>query len=199
MVLLWLGVAILAASRSAQTTPAGDVSQPRSAEQSEAPRSGSPVASAGAASGVAPAPAGEVGASPSPAAKAQTPPATQLSDGGGVAGTPPPTDAADVRAGWATFYCCTRGYGGAAVVALPGARYVPVGHEPWGWALVSVLRDGKVAAAQAFPVVDACGCGDRSGIPTVVDLSPAAAHELGLETRLGRSPGRWRVIVEVTR
>jgi hypothetical protein len=187
---VFVALAILAAPRSAATAiPAGN--------QMDLPPSGTRAL-----------PSEAPLASPSPAAVRPTrSPATsepvQLSDGGGVWGAPPPTTrpkvSGDVRRGWATFYCCTRGYGSTPVVALPGARYVPLGRQPWGWARVTVISGGKVVASESFPVVDACACGPRHGLPTVVDLSAAAAHELGLNTVLGESPGMWRVLVEVTR
>lgn len=88
--------------------------------------------------------------------------------------------------GVATWYCCTRGYDGQAVVALPGARYVPAG-RPTERVRVCVRQD-DVKRCGVFPVVDYCGCpGDR-----IVDLSTTAAQSLDLDL----SRGIWPATVE---
>lgn len=87
--------------------------------------------------------------------------------------------------GVATWYCCTRGYDGQAVVALPGARYVPAG-RPTDKVRVCVRQETERCGV--FPVVDFCGCpGDR-----IVDLSTTAAHQLDLDL----SRGIWPATVE---
>ena len=88
--------------------------------------------------------------------------------------------------GIATWYCCTRGYDGQAVVAMPGARYIPAG-RPTQRVRVCVRQD-DVKRCGVFPVVDFCGCpGER-----IVDLSTTAAHQLDLDL----SRGIWPATVE---
>ena len=87
--------------------------------------------------------------------------------------------------GVATWYCCTRGYDGQAVVALPGARYVPAG-RPTDKVRVCVRQETERCGV--FPVVDFCGCpGNR-----IVDLSATAARSLELDL----SRGIWPATVE---
>ena len=87
--------------------------------------------------------------------------------------------------GIATWYCCTKGYDGQAVVALPGARYVPAGRPT---EKVRVCVRQETTRCGVFPVVDFCGCpGDR-----IVDLSTTAARSLGLDL----SRGIWPATVE---
>ena len=88
--------------------------------------------------------------------------------------------------GVATWYCCTRGYDGQAVVALPGARYVPAGRTTESVRVC--VRQDDLERCGVFPVVDFCGCpGDR-----IVDLSTTAARSLGLDL----SRGIWPATVE---
>ena len=71
--------------------------------------------------------------------------------------------------GTASWYCCTRGWGDAAVVALPtalgGHYYAP----PGGFSVV-VCAD----RCARLPVGDACGCHWGQVGQKVIDLSPAA-------------------------
>jgi hypothetical protein len=71
--------------------------------------------------------------------------------------------------GNATWYCCTIGYRGQAVVALPGAlggHYDPVPASRY----VTVCADRCVQ----LPVVDYCGCLWGTASQKVADLSPEA-------------------------
>ena len=71
--------------------------------------------------------------------------------------------------GKATWYCCSRGYRGLAVVALPGAlggRY----DAPPAARTVTVCADRCVS----LPVVDYCGCHWGTASQKVADLSPEA-------------------------
>lgn len=71
--------------------------------------------------------------------------------------------------GSATWYCCSAGYRGQAVVALPGAlggRYDP----PPSTRTVTVCADRCVS----LPVVDYCGCHWGTSSQKVADLSPEA-------------------------
>ena len=80
--------------------------------------------------------------------------------------------------GLATWYCCTIGYRGQAVVALPGAlggHYDPVPASRY----VTVCADRCVQ----LPVVDYCGCYWGTASQKVADLSPeawAAVSDTGL-------------------
>lgn len=71
--------------------------------------------------------------------------------------------------GLATWYCCTRGWGDAAVAALPialgGHWYLP----PGGFN-VTVCAD----RCAVIPVGDACACYWGEAAQKVIDLSPAA-------------------------
>lgn len=80
----------------------------------------------------------------------------------------PPASGTVVR-GTATWYCCTAGYRGQAVVALPGAlggRYDP----PPASRYVTVCGDRCVR----LPVVDYCNCYWGTASQRVADLSPEA-------------------------
>ncbi|HET6380273.1 MAG TPA: hypothetical protein VFH63_04465 [candidate division Zixibacteria bacterium] len=82
---------------------------------------------------------------------------------------PPPQPNGDTVTGKATWYCCTAGYRGQAVVALPGAlggRYDP----PPAARSVTVCADRCVV----LPVVDYCGCHWGTANQKVADLSPEA-------------------------
>jgi len=71
--------------------------------------------------------------------------------------------------GKATWYCCTLGWRGLAVVALPGAlggHYDP----PPAASSVTVCADRCVV----LPVVDYCGCYWGTANQRVADLSPEA-------------------------
>ncbi len=80
----------------------------------------------------------------------------------------PPTAGAKVH-GSASWYCCTLGYRGQAVIALPG----PLGghYDPAPAArYVTVCADRCVR----LPVVDYCGCYWGTSSQRVADLSPEA-------------------------
>jgi hypothetical protein len=82
---------------------------------------------------------------------------------------PPPDPTGNSITGKATWYCCTAGYTGQAVVALPGAlggRYDP----PPAARSVTVCADRCVV----LPVADYCGCYWGTANQKVVDLSPEA-------------------------
>lgn len=83
-----------------------------------------------------------------------------------VVAAPPP---GEVVEGTATWYCCSRGWRGEAVVALPGAlggRY----SEPPATLYVTVCAD----RCAELPVVDYCGCYWGTASQRVADLSPEA-------------------------
>lgn len=101
-----------------------------------------------------------------------------------------------LTAGWASWYPCSRGWCDVAHVAMPGATYRTPRQGPDGFATVTIVLDGEVRSG-TFPVVDACGCGDRGGVPTVVDLSLEALRELGLYDVRSRD-GIWRAEVSWT-
>jgi hypothetical protein len=80
----------------------------------------------------------------------------------------PPTSG-DTISGSATWYCCSLGYRGEAVVALPGALG---GHydSPPASRYVTVCGD----RCARLPVVDYCGCSWGTASQKVADLSPEA-------------------------
>lgn len=71
--------------------------------------------------------------------------------------------------GKATWYCCSRGWRGQAVAALPGALG---GHydSPPAARFVTVCAD----RCAVFPIVDYCGCLWGTASQKVADLSPEA-------------------------
>jgi hypothetical protein len=75
----------------------------------------------------------------------------------------------DSVTGTATWYCCSRGYRGLAVVALPGALGGSYDAPPAARA-VTVCADRCVS----LPVVDYCGCHWGTSSQKVADLSPEA-------------------------
>jgi len=87
----------------------------------------------------------------------------------------------DTATGSATWYCCSRGYRGLAVVALPGA--LGGGYDaPPAARSVTVCADRCVS----LPVVDYCGCHWGTAAQKVADLSPEAWAAV---TDLPRSAG----------
>jgi len=71
--------------------------------------------------------------------------------------------------GTATYYCCTLGYTGQAVVALPGAlggHYDP----PPASRYVTICAD----RCARLPVVDYCACYWGTSSQRIADLSPEA-------------------------
>jgi hypothetical protein len=88
--------------------------------------------------------------------------------------TPPPAPAAapmngDTVTGLATWYCCSAGWNGEAVVALPGALGGQYDSPPAS-RQVTVCADRCVS----MPVVDYCGCFWGTSGQKVADLSPEA-------------------------
>ena len=82
---------------------------------------------------------------------------------------PPPPPTGDTIAGLATWYCCSQGWRGEAVVALPGAlggQYDP----PPAARSVTVCAD----RCATLPVVDYCDCYWGTSSQRVADLSPEA-------------------------
>jgi len=109
---------------------------------------------------------------------------------GHVGGAPSPRPAsterptARVSRGWATWCAPTptkcQGWGGDAKVGA--VRSFRFGDDPYV-VQVCAFEDGRTACTHVR-VVSHCACGDRHGIPTVIDLSPAAFRELAPQ-RLG--------------
>jgi hypothetical protein len=86
----------------------------------------------------------------------------------------PPAPAAavfngDTVTGLATWYCCSAGWNGKAVVALPGALGGQYDSPPAS-RHVTVCADRCVS----LPVVDYCGCFWGTSSQKVADLSPEA-------------------------
>lgn len=93
----------------------------------------------------------------------------------------PPPVGGTIVTGKATWYCCSAGWQGQAVVALPGALG---GHydAPPAARFVTVCADRCVL----LPVVDYCGCFWGTASQKVADLSPEAWAAV---TDRGRSAG----------
>lgn len=99
----------------------------------------------------------------------------------------PPPLAGTVVSGKATWYCCSRGWRGQAVVALPGAlggHY----HAPPTSYYVTVCAD----RCAVLPVVDYCGCSWGTANQKVADLSPEAWAAI---SDMNRSRGVIKVTV----
>ena len=91
--------------------------------------------------------------------------------------------------GTASWYCCSAGYAGQAVVALPGAlggRYTP----PPAKRYVTICADRCAQIA----VVDYCGCYWGTANQKVADLSPEAWAAI---TDRSRSMGVVRVTIRL--
>jgi hypothetical protein len=89
--------------------------------------------------------------------------------GATVVAPAPAPGSGDVITGQATWYCCSLGWRGQAVVALPGALG---GHydAPPAARFVTVCAD----RCALLPVVDYCGCLWGTASQKVADLSPEA-------------------------
>lgn len=81
----------------------------------------------------------------------------------------PPVAALSTMNGWASWYDNGPGLYGAV-------RSWHWGDDPY-MVLVSSIRNGRIVSVHVM-VRDYCQCGSRHGIPTVIDLSPAAFREL---------------------
>lgn len=84
--------------------------------------------------------------------------------------TVPPPITGNTISGKATWYCCTLGWRGVAVVALPGALGGGYDPAPSAARSVTVCADRCVV----LPVVDYCGCYWGTANQRVADLSPEA-------------------------
>jgi hypothetical protein len=106
-----------------------------------------------------------------------------------TAAPPPPPPTGDTITGPATWYCCTAGWGGEAVVALPGAlggQYDP----PPAARSVTICAD----RCATLPVVDYCDCYWGTSSQRVADLSPEA---WALISDASTAAGVIRVTVEL--
>ncbi|HET6744664.1 MAG TPA: hypothetical protein VFH90_02310 [Candidatus Limnocylindria bacterium] len=86
-----------------------------------------------------------------------------------ITSAPPPPLTGDEVSGLATWYCCSAGWRGEAVVALPGAlggQYDP----PPAARNVTICAD----RCASLPVVDYCDCYWGTSSQKVADLSPEA-------------------------
>ncbi len=72
--------------------------------------------------------------------------------------------------GKASWYCCTRGWRGQAVVALPAALGGHYDAAPGASLYVIICAD----RCARIPVVDTCGCHYGTATQKVADLSPEA-------------------------
>jgi hypothetical protein len=101
----------------------------------------------------------------------------------------PPPAADNTISGKATWYCCSLGWRGQAVVALPGALG---GHyyAPPASRFVTVCAD----RCAVLPIVDFCGCYWGTANQKVADLSPEAWAAI---TDSSRSQGVLNVTVHL--
>ena len=102
---------------------------------------------------------------------------------------PPPPPTGDEVSGLATWYCCTAGWAGEAVVALPGAL-------GGGYDAPPAARSVTICAERCatLPVVDYCDCYWGTSSQKVADLSPEA---WALVTDMGMSAGVVQVTVHL--
>ena len=100
-----------------------------------------------------------------------------------------PGQAGDTVTGGATWYCCSLGYRGQAVVALPGALGGQYDAPP-ATRTVTVCADRCVS----LPVVDYCGCHWGTASQKVADLSPEAWAAV---TDRSRSAGVVKVTIQL--
>lgn len=92
---------------------------------------------------------------------------------------PPPPMTGSTISGKATYYCCSLGYRGQAVVALPGAlggRY----DAPPAARFVTICAE----RCARLPVVDFCGCYWGTASQKVADLSPEAWASISGSNRM---------------
>ncbi len=107
-----------------------------------------------------------------------------------AAPVPPPQVTGDTITGLATWYCCSQGWRGEAVVALPG----PLGGQydpPPAARSVTVCAD----RCASLPVVDYCDCYWGTADQKVADLSPEG---WALISDTGTAAGVIEVTVHLT-
>jgi hypothetical protein len=102
---------------------------------------------------------------------------------------PPPPPTGDTITGPATWYCCTQGWRGEAVVALPGALGGQFDPPPAARS-VTICAD----RCATLPVVDYCDCYWGTSSQRVADLSPEA---WALISDASTAAGVIRVTVEL--
>ena len=110
-----------------------------------------------------------LGDNPALATPASAPMKASLYPRHGSARVSAPPLAGTVVSGQATWYCCSAGWRGQAVVALPGALGGHYKAPPTSY-YVTVCADRCVV----LPVVDYCGCYWGDSRQRVADLSPEA-------------------------
>ncbi len=84
--------------------------------------------------------------------------------------TPPPLPTSphtnsDGIVGWATYYGSGTGWTGA------------INHRLGHVGQVAIVCGGEPFHCRSIAIVDVCACGDRSGSPTLIDLSPFAFRD----------------------
>ncbi len=127
---------------------------------------------------------GRVAVAPSFRSKPAPPPVTAV-----VARAAPPPMTGGTVTGSATWYCCSLGWRGVAVVALPGALG---GHydAPPASRYVTICAD----RCASIPVVDFCACHWGTASQKVADLSPEAWAAISDRSR---SAGVIRVTIHL--